>query len=193
MRNLSRRKFLKALGWSAGGIVVVGLPGRAAAFPTFPHFAAPTEEDAAVWLSLRPGGTIELYSPRAEIGQGITTGLRQIVAEELSLDLELVRCISLDTGRIRPAKATVGSESIEVFGPLLAQAAAALSMTVRSRAATRLGVAEETLIPMGNGFRGPTGAAVTLSRLAEGDALIIDDDAVEAAEPAARPEAHRHR
>ena len=185
MRDISRRKLLKALGWTAGGIIVFGGAGSALAFPAFPHRGAPTAEDAAAWLSLRPDGTIEVYSPRAEIGQGIAVALRQIVAEETGVALDLVRCIAPDTGLINPARATVGSDSIKDYGPLLAQAAAALAAAMRARAATLLGVAAASLTLAEAGFQAASGTRVAFSRLAEGKPLIIDEEAVAAARPQA--------
>ena len=84
---------------------------------------------------------------------------------------------------IRPARATVGSDSIKDFGPLLAQAAAALAAAMRARAATLIGVPAESLTPSGDGFKAASGATVTLSRLAKGKPLIIDEQAVATAEP----------
>ena len=184
MRDISRRKLLKAPGWTAGGIIVFGGAGSALAFPAFPHRGAPTAEDAAAWLSLRPDGTIEVYSPRAEIGQGIAVALRQIVAEETGVALDLVRCIAPDTGLINPARATVGSDSIKDYGPLLAQAAA-LAAAMRARAATLLGVAAASLTLAEAGFQAASGTRVAFSRLAEGKPLIIDEEAVAAARPQA--------
>ncbi len=182
MTDISRRRILKALGWT-GGIIVFGGAGSALAFPAFPYRGEPTAEDAAAWLSLRPGGGIEVFSPRVEIGQGIAVALRQIVAEETGVALDLVRYVSPDTGLIKPARATVGSDSIKDFGPLLAQAAAALAVAMRVRAATTLGAAAVSLTLTEDGFQAASGAQVSFSHLAEGKPLIVDERAVAAAKP----------
>ena len=184
MTNISRRRLLKALGWG-GGIVVFGGAGGALAFPAFPYRGAPTAEDATAWLSLRPEGRIEVFSPRAEIGQGIAVALRQIVAEETGVALDLVRYVSPNTELISPARATVGSDSIKDFGPLLAQAAAALAAAMRARAASQLDVAAASLALTDDGYRSPSGEQVTFSRLAEGQRLVVDEEAVAAAKPQA--------
>ena len=41
-------------------------------------------------MSLRPDGTVEIVSPRAEMGQGVATALRQIAAEETGVGFERV-------------------------------------------------------------------------------------------------------
>jgi CO/xanthine dehydrogenase Mo-binding subunit len=123
----SRRKFLKGLGWSLAGLTVVA--GGAFAFaprPVLPYRGAPTGQDAAAWLSLRPDGHIELLMPRAEMGQGIAIAFRQIVAEETGFPLDRIVALPPRTDRLPPARATVGSDSVKDFGPLLARAAAVL-------------------------------------------------------------------
>ena len=128
---LSRRTLLKALGWSAAGITAAA----AAAANTFPkrhHRGMPTAQEAAGWVSLRPDGHYEIWSPRVEIGQGVSTALRQIVADEVDAALAQVRCVAPSTELIAPARATVGSASIKDYGPLMAEAA---SVALRKRVA----------------------------------------------------------
>jgi CO/xanthine dehydrogenase Mo-binding subunit len=36
-------------------------------------------------VSLRPDGLVQILSPRQEMGQGVSTAFRQIVAEELGV------------------------------------------------------------------------------------------------------------
>jgi isoquinoline 1-oxidoreductase beta subunit len=129
---LSRRGMLKALGWSAVGLTVVaGGAYGFGAIPALPYRKAPTDADAAAWLRLRADGVVEVQMPRSEIGQGIAVSFRQIVAEETGFPLERVVAVHPRTDRLPPTRATVGSDSIKDFGPLLAQAAAALAVVLR--------------------------------------------------------------
>lgn len=162
---LSRRRFLEALGWSAAGITVAaGGVGTFVPRSVLPHRGAPTPADASAWLSLRPDGTIEILSPRAEIGQGIATAFRQIVAEETGLPFERIGFVHPRTDRLPPARATVGSDSIKDFAPLLARAAASLATTLRQLGAVRLDVPagtvrlEDGVVVSGDGRRVPLGA-----------------------------------
>jgi isoquinoline 1-oxidoreductase subunit beta len=126
--SMSRRRFLRALGWSTAGITVVAGPAYSfSPLPVLPHRKAPTAADAAAWLRLRGDGFIELMLPRAEIGQGIAISLRQIVSEETGFPLDRIVAEAPRTDRLPPVRATVGSDSIKDFGPLVAQAAAALA------------------------------------------------------------------
>jgi len=129
---LSRRRLLKALGWAGAGLTAIAGPAYALApWPALPHRKAPSADDAAAWVSLRPDGFIELVLPRAEIGQGIAVSFRQIVAEETGFPLERVAAIHPRTDRLPPTRATVGSDSIKDFGPLLAKASAALAAALK--------------------------------------------------------------
>jgi CO/xanthine dehydrogenase Mo-binding subunit len=158
---LSRRKVLKGLGWTAAGLVVVA--GGAYAFaprPALPYRGAPNAGDAAAWLRLTPEGVIEVVMPRAEIGQGIAIALRQIVAEETVFPLDRIRAVHPRTDLMPPARATVGSDSVKDFGPLLAKAAAALAIVLK-REGSEGGAAPH----------GGWGAIASRSRLVEADAV----------------------
>jgi isoquinoline 1-oxidoreductase subunit beta len=144
----SRRRFLKGLGWAAAGITVSACGVYVwDPIPALPHRGTPTAEEASAWISLRPDGFIEVAMPRTEMGQGIAISFRQIVAEETGFPIERIRAIQPNTGRLSPVRATVGSDSIKDFGPLLAQASAALGTLLRSQGivdgqAPKLGWAE---------------------------------------------------
>lgn len=135
--NVSRRKFLKGMGWGSAGLsVFVSGCSHLNPIPPLPHRSDPTAEDASIWLSLRPEGQVEIVSPRSEMGQGISTAIKQIIAEEMKIDISQVRYINPRSDRMPSVKATVGSDSIMSFGPLIASAAAALAeeLDLRARA-----------------------------------------------------------
>lgn len=181
MTALSRRTLLKALGWSAAGITVLGVGG--CGLPVLPPRNDPTAEDAAAWISLRPEGHFEIYSPRAEMGQGIATAFCQIAAEELDVEMNQVRLVNPDTALVPVSRATVGSDSIRHYGPLMAQAAAALAQAVRQQAAARLGVDVRavSLSPDGATVEGqPT---LPFAALAAHPAIVVTTEDMEAATP----------
>jgi len=135
---VSRRSILKGLGWSAAGMVVTaggayGVSRRLA----LPYRGSPTPADASAWLRLTSDGLIEIVMPRAELGQGIAVSFRQIVAEETGFPLDRIRAIHPRTDLLPPSRATVGSDSVKDFAPLLASAAAALAVVL-----ARSGVAD---------------------------------------------------
>lgn len=182
MPRLSRRRLLVALGWGAAGITAAA-GGAFALMPTLPPRRPPTTADAAAWLSLRPDGVFELLSSRAEMGQGISTGLRQIAADELGVDIARIRLVHADTGRIPVARSTVGSDAMRETGPLVARAAAALHAAIRREAARRLG------LPAGDLRLGPDGVeaggatVLAFADLGAGAPLLVTEAEVAAATP----------
>lgn len=182
MANLSRRRFLKALGWSTAGITAMAGGATYALMPVLPPRNGPTHADAAVWISLRPDGRFRLFSTRAEMGQGISIGLRQVAAEELGIDLDLVELELPDTALIPIARSTVGSDAMRETGPLIAQAAAALGNVILRQAATglRRPIAELRLGPSGVS----DGAAlVTFAELGAGPPILVTPEDVATARP----------
>ncbi|VDZ53856.1 Isoquinoline 1-oxidoreductase subunit beta [Serratia odorifera] len=85
--NISRRRFLLgAAGTMAGALVLgFGLPVRQVRAQTPGNHAAPGTHVPA-FLEIRPDNTIRLQSPFIEGGQGIFTGMAQIVGEELDAE-----------------------------------------------------------------------------------------------------------
>ena len=83
--NVSRRRFLKTTAVTGGGLVVgfsMSGCGRA---------PLPIDESAAgyvlnAFLQITPENEVRFYCPRDEMGQGVTTGLGTLVAEELDVE-----------------------------------------------------------------------------------------------------------
>lgn len=87
-RNLSRRQFLVTSAGVASGALVIGI-----GIPLTPARAAGTDQMAPgtnvpAFLEIRPDNRVRLLSPFNEGGQGIFTGMAQIVGEELDADPE---------------------------------------------------------------------------------------------------------
>jgi len=128
MTAMSRRRlFAHATRLAAGVTVFAAAP--ACAFnplPALPTRDMPAAGSRIAWLRLLPDGRVQLLLPRQEMGQGIGIALRQIVAEELDIDLERVETVLPDTAAIAPVKSTVGSDSMKDFAEPVARAAALL-------------------------------------------------------------------
>jgi isoquinoline 1-oxidoreductase beta subunit len=85
---MKRRDFVKA-GTAAGAVFSLGIT------LTGCGEAAPASGEAAfapdAWIRLFPDGTVLVEVDRSEMGQGVSTALPMLVAEELDADWELVR------------------------------------------------------------------------------------------------------
>lgn len=102
-------------------------------------------EDFNAYLRIGADGRVTCYSGKIEQGQGNTTALAQMLAEELEVRFEAVDMVMGDT-RLCPWDAgTVGSRSIKYFGPALRAAGAEAREVLIRLAAERLGLPPERL------------------------------------------------
>ncbi len=110
--------------------------------------AAPVVRDPKVanaWIALGKDNSATVYLGKVELGQGNSTTLLQLVAEELDLDLSRVSAAGVDTGHSINQGATVSSSSIQQAGPQLRKAAATIRRELLRRAAVQFGVPFEQL------------------------------------------------
>ena len=74
-------------------------------------------------------GTVMLNHGGIEMGQGLFTKVAQVVAEELQVDIDQIKCTSADTGKIPNASPTASSASSDLYG----KAAQAAAQTIKQR------------------------------------------------------------
>ena len=87
--NLSRRKFLKSSAIVGGGLVVgFSMTGCAVSNPSVVVMPGGLVPNAFVQIT--PDNQVRFYCPRDEMGQGVTTGLGTLVAEELDVDPQVL-------------------------------------------------------------------------------------------------------
>ena len=98
------------------------------------------------WIAIHADNTATVYIGKGEFGQGDTTGLLQIAAEELDLDMSQVRSVQLDTNVVPNQGATVSSASIERGGPQIRAAAAEARRALLNLASTRLAMQVGSLV-----------------------------------------------
>src|SRR5262245_607488 len=143
--ELSRRQFLKA----AGALVVAfGLPVEAPAqitpaLRTSGGPLPPNQLDS--WLIIQKDGTITVMTGKVELGTGVSTSLRQIVADELDFPFEKIHWIQGDTANTVDQAPTFGSQTIKRGGSQLRIAAAEAKVTLLGLASSRLGLPVEAL------------------------------------------------
>ena len=92
-REFSRKAFL---GGSGALIVGFSLAGNASADTINISPAGPTGLDS--WITIHADNTVTVLAGKVEYGQGTTTGLRQIAAEELGISLDQIRWVRPQTG-----------------------------------------------------------------------------------------------
>ena len=136
---MNRREFLRGLGWTSAGVTVLFTTG-CSLIPPIPSRPGVTADDAVNWIQLGVDGRVRVICPRQEIGQNILTACRQVAAEELGLDLDLIEATPHGTDRIPGVRATVGSESVKDYVLPLARAAAQLREAIIDRAAARTAI-----------------------------------------------------
>lgn len=135
--TLSRRSFIQKMGWASAGITAVSLTG--CSLPPLPYRSNPTASEAVFWLSLRETGEVEFISPRTEMGQGIAAGLRLVVAEGMGVDPDTINYIHPRSDRSVPVKATVGSESVMQYAPIISSLAKSMRETLLKRISAKEG------------------------------------------------------
>jgi nicotinate dehydrogenase subunit B len=141
----SRRELLKGSGALIVGFSLTGIPLAASA--SRGDAAGPPDPNAIdSWIAIHADNTATVYFGKCELGQGNTTGMLQIAAEELDLAMSQISAARLDTNVTPNQSATSSSSSIERGGPQLRAAAAEARRALLLLAARRLGVQINSLV-----------------------------------------------
>ena len=93
--TFARRDLLKGGGALIVGFAFAGAPSGAA-LAARGDVAGPFEMNAIdTWIAIHADNTATIYLGKGEFGQGNTTGLLQMAAEELDFDMSQVRSVPL--------------------------------------------------------------------------------------------------
>lgn len=154
--QLSRRKFLALSGGATffitASMMIPGLvPGKKEETGIDEHHLA--EQKVNVWVHIREDGSVMIYNPAAEMGQGSMTALPVIIAEELDVEWEKVHIEHAPIepaiygagwgGRGRKSMITVGSRTVASYYESMRQAGA------QARYVLLASVAEKWKVPIG--------------------------------------------
>jgi nicotinate dehydrogenase subunit B len=189
-RELSRKSFVKGGGALIVGFTVAGAAGKAAKAATTPvpgptptiagYLPDTTQVDS--WLTINSDNTVTLKTSKIEVGNGITTGLLQVAAEELDTDISQMRygwSNYVDGG---PADTRVdswvavntggegGSNAMSGTGPMVRAAAVTARAALLSLASAKLGVPAANLT-VDKGVVSGGGQTVTYGELVGGKLL----------------------
>ena len=110
------------------------------------HKLTNTPSTSSVIVKMHTDGTVNVLCSTVELGQGIYTALRQIVAERLELPMDHVRMRSPDTDYTPFDQSTSGSRSVFHAGNALIRAADDLTGKLCRMAAPLLDAPAESLV-----------------------------------------------
>src|SRR5215469_15141324 len=135
MSGVIRRDFLKT-----GGALVVGFPlqGVLSGQERGGTAGPPDPKQIDTWLAIHPDNTATVYIGFAELGQGNSTALLQVAAEELDLEMSQIKTVRLDTNITPNQGGTYSSASIQRGGPQVRTAAAEARQALLQMAAKNL-------------------------------------------------------
>ena len=141
--KLSRRDFLRVSGSS--GLFVIFAPG------TFGEIALQQRgrgypSDLNVYLKIGEDGRVILFCSKIEMGQGIITSMRQMLAEELDVSLNSIDIVMGDTMLCTWDGGTTGSRSTKYFGPPVRRAGAEARAVLLQMASEKLNVSPARLV-----------------------------------------------
>ena len=147
--NLSRRRFIVSSAAAGGGLAL----GMHVPFASAEAAGSAAATEVHLWVAIRPDDTCVIRIGRAEMGQGTTTGLAQLVAEELECDWDKVTTEPITPGRNLASKrawgemGTGGSRGIRTSQDYVRQGGAAARMMLLQAAADQwqVPVAEVTV------------------------------------------------
>ena len=130
-----------------------------------------TEVDS--FLAIDEAGNVTVYSGKVDLGTGVTTALRQIVAEELDVPIGRIELIEGDTLLTPDQGTTWGSLTIQLGGMQLRQASAAARQALTAEAARKFGTDQLTVT---DGVISGGGKKVSYGELIGGKSFAITLD-----------------
>ncbi len=153
-KKISRRKFLVRGGLGTLGVLAVGTyvfrnPIRRQIIDFADSFVAPysgSGTEANLWFEVTKDNTIILHSPKVEMGQGTFTGLAQIAADELDINIHQIQVIAASTASgVVDQLGTGGSLSVASLWNPLREMAATMREMIKTEASKKLQIPIENL------------------------------------------------
>ena len=144
---MNRRNFLKnsgclAIGFSLNGSFINEMAPMMQELPE----SIKKHPNINAWLEVLANGQVRIFTGKLELGQGISTAILQVAAEELDLPMERVEIVLADTARTPDEGYTVGSGSIEQSAMAVRYAAAAARYKLLELSAQQLNIPIDQLM-----------------------------------------------
>ena len=108
-------------------------------------FTATFFNQAEALVLIYRDGSVQVNHGGTEMGQGLFTKIRQIVAESLGLPLTSIRLMPTRTDKLPNTSATAASAGTDLNGAAVVDACAQIKQRLKSVAATILGCQEESV------------------------------------------------
>ena len=167
----NRRNFLKKLG---GGVIVVFCLGKLSVIQSYGQNTSEDLLNFNAYLRVKEDGRVDCYTGKIEMGQGITTSLAQVLAEELEISIYSIDMIMGDTELCPYDAGTWGSLTTRFADPVLRAAAAEAREVLKDLAAEYLGVSDE-ILDVSNGtvfVKNNESKKVSYAELAKGKKIV---------------------
>ena len=155
---MNRRGFLE-LGGTGLFVFFAAEPLRAFQQPAAQGYPS----DWNAYLRIGADGRVTCFTGKVELGQGTSTALAQVLAEELDVAYESVDMVMADTDLCPWDRATVGSLGISQFAPVLRAAGAEARAVLLELAAERLGAPVQRLRIAAGVVSDPAAPAIRVS------------------------------
>lgn len=173
-KNLSSRrdflvKFTLGTGVMVGMVMTACNPMRRSLLDSMENLVGDynNKDSATTWFEVTAENKIILHSPKVEMGQGAFTGLAQIAAEELEVDIDKIDIVhAVTVGRPVDPRSTGGSDSISALWNPLRELAAKMREMLRNNAADILGVSAASL-SIKNGVISGNGQSLTYGEIVQ--------------------------
>src|SRR5258705_12244388 len=120
-KEFSRRTFVKAggaliVGFSTLGAALGAKATKAASSSSYDSLGPYDPQQIDSWLAIHADNSASVKLGMIELGQGSTTGLLMIAAEELNMDMSQLKMIANDTNLTPNQGGTYGSQAVHVGG-----------------------------------------------------------------------------
>jgi CO/xanthine dehydrogenase Mo-binding subunit len=125
------------------------------------------------WIRIDANGRIEVFTGKAELGQGFKTAFQQIAAEELDVAFESLKVTTADTRLTANEGYTSGSNSMKDSGTAIQNAAAQARELLMAEAAGRLGLPIDNLRTADGAVIAPDGKRLLYGELVRDDMLHV--------------------
>ncbi len=176
--NIDRRRVLAGGGalivsFSLSGALAQQQDAPTAAPAPSPPGSLKTSPYLDAWIRIDANGRIEVFTGKAELGQGFKTAFQQIAAEELDVAFDSLKVTTADTRLTANEGYTSGSNSMKDSGTAIQNAAAQARELLIAEAAGRLGLPVENLRTVDGAVIAPDGKRLSYGELVGADMLHV--------------------